>query len=74
MVVLSFLVDLSVCLSRTVMGSPNAFPGCSVHALLNQFFHHSFFIIVVEVKLKLWFGVSKDMNCRPIPLSKSYIW
>ena len=42
MVVVSFLVDLSVCLSRTVMGSPNAFPGCSVPALLNQFCHHIF--------------------------------
>ena len=45
MVVVSFLVDLSVCLSRTVMGSPNAFPGCSVPALLNQFFHHIFLLL-----------------------------
>ena len=45
MVVVSFLLDLSVCLSRTVMGSPNAFPGCSVPALLNQFFHHIFLLL-----------------------------
>ena len=74
MVVVSFLVDLSVCLLRTVMGSPNAFPGFLRSCPSEPVFPPHFLIILVEVRLKLWFWVSKDMNCRPISLSKSYIW